>query len=129
ERWRARATVQIFVRTADREIDVVSIEAEIHRADAVAQIHTRQRPGLMRGTNDPGDVPGLARAIVDRRHRDETHVITPCGEHGRNLRWARPYDRPSPDVRCRLGDVEIGGKRRSIRDEQASIWTHPNRCR
>ena len=44
----ARPAIQMFVTTADREIDAIAIEKQFDRARAVAQIPEHERSCLMR---------------------------------------------------------------------------------
>ena len=65
ERGRSRTAVQIFIRAADREIDVRGGDVHRHGTGGMRQIPDHDRTDRMRARDDRGHVVAAAGAVID----------------------------------------------------------------
>src|SRR6185312_5222811 len=102
----AGATVQVLVRTADREVDPVLVQADRVHPRGVAQVPDDQRAGGVHRGRDLRQVVQLAGAEVDVAVHRDRHVRV---QARRVIRPGGPY--PKAEQRGhRIDDVPIGGK-------------------
>src|SRR5262245_46920270 len=91
KRWRARATIEVFVRGANGEIGAVGIEIDLEHARAVTEIPYRDRACLMDAPRECGHVAQHAGAIVHVVNEHHSHVATDQVLDARAIDTLKPY--------------------------------------
>ena len=86
---RARAAVQIFVATAHRQIDAISIKLQRHRADRMRQVPQHQRTRRMRSARHRRHVVHRTAAVVHMRQHQHGSPCHPAPPRHRSPGAAR----------------------------------------
>src|ERR1700733_7406664 len=75
----ARASVQIFVGTADREIDGVAIEPDFHHTCGMTEIPDHERASVVKTSGNGSDVEQRTGPVVDMRQHGDCNLAIDQG--------------------------------------------------
>ena len=122
ERRCARATVQVLVRAADREVDVAGVERERDGTDAVGEVPNREGAGVVRRLGHLCHRVQARRAVVDvrelcKRDRTVSSADDALGVVGdAHLELTAKFG-------CTADHVEIGREVVAVRDDRPAVGT------
>ena len=125
ERRRAGAAVEVLVSAAHGQVGAVVVQPDVDHARRVAEVPADQRADLVGDAGQLGQVPELAGAVVDRRVRDQGDVGSDLAQPGRDLGGAYPLDGQPREASGSVEDVEVGGERVGVGQDDPPLRAHP----
>ena len=118
ESGRAGAAVEVLVAAADGEVGIGALQIHRQRAGRMREVPDRQHAGGMRLRGERGHVVQAAGAVVHLREHQHRDAFV---EQALDFVGLAQHQLAAALAREALGDVEVGGEVRALRDDHAAL--------
>ena len=106
----------------------MEVEADVEHAGRVAQVPAGERADVVRRPGDGGEVPQLARCVVDRGVGGQHEVLADLRDARHGVVGGDPLDDEAGVAGRGIRDVEVGGEGGGVGEHDAATGPHPG-CR